>query len=158
MRRSFFPTALFASLAAAQPYSNSSFDYVIVGGGTAGLALANRLSFNFSVAVIEAGGFYQAVDNGTAQVPGLDILGAGMSPGDLVDTDWGFVTQPQEGANGRSLHYARGKCLGGRCVRYGEAVGSECADNNPLQLCAKLHDPSDWHTGFLPTMGRAYRR
>jgi choline dehydrogenase len=116
MHLSFVLTAFFASVSLATIYSNSSFDYVIVGGGTAGLALANRLSANFSVAVIEAGGFYQAVDNGTAQVPGLDILGAGMSPDDVVDTDWRFVTQPQAGAKGRELHYARGKCLGGRYV------------------------------------------
>ena len=118
MRPLFVLTALFASLSlATTEYSNLSFDYVIVGGGTAGLVLANRLSTNFSVAVIEAGGFYQAVDNATAQVPGLDILGAGMSPSDVVDTDWRFVTQPQAGANGRELHYARGKCLGGRYVQ-----------------------------------------
>jgi GMC oxidoreductase len=116
MHLSFVLTAFLASVSLATTYSNSSFDYVIVGGGTAGLALANRLSANSSVAVIEAGGFYQAVDNGTAQVPGLDILGAGMSPDDVVDTDWRFVTQPQAGANGRELHYARGKCLGGRYV------------------------------------------
>jgi choline dehydrogenase len=116
MHPSFVLTAFFASVSLAATYSNSSFDYVIVGGGTAGLALANRLSANFSVAVIEAGGLYQAVDNGTAQVPGLDILGVGMSPDDVVDTDWRFVTQPQAGANGRELHYARGKCLGGRYV------------------------------------------
>lgn len=60
---------------------------------------------------------YQAVDNGTAQVPGLDILGAGMSPSDFVDTDWRFVTEPQAGANDRELYYARGKCLGGRFVQ-----------------------------------------
>ncbi len=118
MRRSLVLTVFSPSLSLARPYSNSSFDYVIVGGGTAGLALANRLSTKFTIAVFEAGGFYEAVDNGTAQVPGLDIFGAGMRPSDLVDTDWRFVTQPQAGANGRELHYARGKCLGGRCVQY----------------------------------------
>jgi GMC oxidoreductase len=134
MRRSFFLTALVAFLSLAESYSNSSFDYIIVGGGTAGLALANRLSGNFSVAVIEAEGFYQAVDNGTAQVPGLDILGAGMSPSDLVDTDWGFVTQPQKGANGRSPHYVRGECLDGRCVQDRRVGIIKCADNNSWQL------------------------
>lgn len=40
---------------------NASYDYVVVGGGTAGLALATRLAENTSltVAVIEAGGFYE---------------------------------------------------------------------------------------------------
>ena len=128
----FILTVLFACVSFAEIYSNSSYDYVIVGGGTAGLALANRLSSNFSVAVIEAGGYYQVVDNGTAQVPGLDILGAGMSPEDIVDTDWKFVTQPQAGANGRELHYARGKCLGGRCVHRQELDRSNCADKETI--------------------------
>jgi len=50
------------------PGKNASYDYVIVGGGTGGLAIAARLaeSKNVSVAVIEAGGFYQ-VDNGAGR-------------------------------------------------------------------------------------------
>lgn len=48
-----------------------TYDYVIVGGGTAGLVLARRLAANFSltVAVIEAGGFYE-LDNGNfSEIP-----------------------------------------------------------------------------------------
>jgi len=47
------------------PGKNASYDYVVVGGGTGGLAIAARLAEdkNVSVAVIEAGGFYQ-IDNG----------------------------------------------------------------------------------------------
>lgn len=78
---------------------NQSFDYVIIGGGTAGLTLANRLSENtaFSVAVIEAGGFYE-IDNGNvSQIPlnapiGTDKTTSNYNP--LVD--WGFVTTPQK--------------------------------------------------------------
>lgn len=78
---------------------NQSFDYVIVGGGTAGLTLANRLTENpaFSVAVIEAGGFYE-IDNGNvSQIPlnapiGTDKTTSNYNP--LVD--WGFVTTPQK--------------------------------------------------------------
>ncbi len=110
----------FFSFSSARPVGNSTFDYVIVGGGSAGLVLANRLSARFTVAVIEAGGYYQIVNNGTAQFPGLNWLGVTMDPGDgdILDTDWHFVTQPQAGANGRELHYTRGKCLGGRYVLY----------------------------------------
>lgn len=45
------------------PGTNASFDYVIVGGGTAGLTLATRLAQNgsFSVAVVEAGGIDPAM-------------------------------------------------------------------------------------------------
>lgn len=47
------------------PFFNATFDYVIVGGGTAGLTIATRLAQNATntVAVIEAGGFYE-FDNG----------------------------------------------------------------------------------------------
>ena len=51
------------------PGTNASYEYVIVGGGTGGLAIAARLAErkNTSVAVIEAGGFYQ-IDNGEGRL------------------------------------------------------------------------------------------
>ena len=98
----------------------SSFDYVIVGGGTAGLALADRLSANPSiqVAVIEAGIHYEISNPVLSSTPAGDVFWAGSSPSDnnpLVD--WSIVTQPQAGANNRRLHYPRGKCLGGSSAR-----------------------------------------
>ena len=80
------------------PGVNASFDYVVVGGGTAGLALATRLAedHSISVAVIEAGGFYEADDGNISVVPAYDIFFAGTWPNvtnPLVD--WGFVTVPQ---------------------------------------------------------------
>jgi hypothetical protein len=50
-----------------------TFDYVIIGGGTAGLTVARRLAANssFTVAVVEAGGFYE-LDNGNySEIPGF---------------------------------------------------------------------------------------
>ena len=48
--------------------TNASFDYVVVGGGTAGLTIATRLAqANHAVAVVEAGGFYE-MDNGNLSV------------------------------------------------------------------------------------------
>lgn len=41
---------------------NNTFDYVVVGAGTAGLAIATRLAQKYSVAVIEAGTFYEVTD------------------------------------------------------------------------------------------------
>lgn len=51
------------------PGTNATFDYVIVGGGTAGLTIATRLAEDpaVSVAVVEAGGFYE-IDNGNRSV------------------------------------------------------------------------------------------
>ena len=93
----------------------ASYDYIIVGGGTAGLVMANRLSENgsVSVAVIEAGGYYEQVDPLFRTTPALDGDGIGADPASTNSIDWNFVTAPQKGANNRQLHYARGKCLGG---------------------------------------------
>lgn len=96
---------------------DAAFDYVIIGGGTAGLVMANRLSAQpgITVAVIEAGTFYQITNPIIGNTPAGDTLFAGSSPLDTNPlVDWNFVTQPQSGANGRRIHYARGKCLGGR--------------------------------------------
>ena len=77
---------------------NASFDYVIVGGGTAGLLLASRLSENpsTSVAVIEAGSFYELNGN-FSEIPAFDTLWAGKDPKDTnPEVDWGFDTVPQK--------------------------------------------------------------
>lgn len=78
---------------------DASFDYVIVGGGTAGLAVAARLtqSSAHSVAVIEAGGSYE-LDNGNLSViPGDCTYYAGTDPKDTRPAvDWSFNTVPQE--------------------------------------------------------------
>lgn len=105
----------------ARVTDTAKYDYVIVGGGTAGLALASRLTENpsITVAVVEAGTYYEIADPQYA-IPGADIrfAGAGTDPNDLTSpVDWGFVTTPQAGVNGRQLHYARGKCMGGSSAR-----------------------------------------
>ncbi|PLB52659.1 choline dehydrogenase [Aspergillus steynii IBT 23096] len=103
------------------PGANATYDYVIVGGGTAGLTIASRLALsqsNLSVAVVEAGGFYE-VDNGNfSVVPGYGTLFSGLDPRDTNPlVDWGINTVPQQGAGNRVLHYARGKTLGGSSAR-----------------------------------------
>ena len=66
-----------------------SYDFVIVGGGTAGLLLANRLSEEpkWTVAVVEAGG--DASANPRVLIPGFFSAAAGS------DLDWGFASVPQ---------------------------------------------------------------
>ena len=80
------------------PGVSGSYDYVIVGGGTAGLVVAARLaeSKSTSVAVIEAGGFYE-IDNGNISViPADAIFYSGADPSDTQPLiDWGINTVPQ---------------------------------------------------------------
>jgi choline dehydrogenase len=100
---------------------DATFDYVVVGGGTAGLAVANRLAENgrYQIAVIEAGGFYEVENGNTSTVPAYCVEYGAFEPSSADDfplVDWGFVTTPQAGLNNRTLHYGRGKMLGGRCV------------------------------------------
>lgn len=84
---------------------NATYDYVVVGGGTAGLTIAARLSENpaLSVAVIEAGTFYE-LDGNTSQIPADDIYWTGKDPTDTNPVvDWGFVTTPQTVSQNASL-------------------------------------------------------
>ncbi|OOQ83374.1 versicolorin B synthase [Penicillium brasilianum] len=91
---------------------DETFDYVVVGGGTSGSVIATRLAqHSFKVALVEAGGLYEF--ESLAAVPAADVLPAGSDPNTQSVVDWGFVTRGQPGANGRAIHYARGKCLGG---------------------------------------------
>jgi choline dehydrogenase-like flavoprotein len=99
----------------AGPIVDQTFDYVVVGGGTGGAAIATRLAQNdFKVALVEAGGYYEL--ESLAEVPAADVMPVGSDPDTKSPVDWGFVTRDQPGANGRAIHYARGKCLGGSYV------------------------------------------
>jgi choline dehydrogenase-like flavoprotein len=83
------------------------YDYIIVGAGSAGCLLANRLSADADkrVLVLEAGGR----DNWIwIHIP-VGYLFAIGNP----RSDWCFKTEPEPGLNGRSLNYPRGKVIGG---------------------------------------------
>lgn len=86
--------------------AEQGFDYVIVGGGSAGCVLAARLSENAAVRVclIEAGG----KDN--HPLIHMPVGFAKMTTGPLT---WGLTTTPQRHANNREIAYAQAKVLGG---------------------------------------------
>ncbi|KJK63891.1 GMC oxidoreductase [Aspergillus parasiticus SU-1] len=93
----------------------STYDYVIVGGGTAGNTIGSRLAeAGLSVAIIEAGSSYEIESPLKSTIPAGYNLLVGSDPENVnVPVDWGIVTVPQAGANGRKLHYTQGKCFGG---------------------------------------------
>ena len=86
---------------------SETFDYVIIGAGSAGCVLANRLSKDprNAVCVLEAGG----KDNWIWFHIPVGYLFAIGNP----RADWMFKTEAEEGLNGRILNYPRGKVLGG---------------------------------------------
>ncbi|KAM0796604.1 glucose-methanol-choline oxidoreductase [Usnea florida] len=99
---------------------NSTFDYVVVGGGTSGLTVAARLAEDpdVSVAVIEGGGFYETDNGNISQIPAFDVEYSSPSPSSIQPlVDWGIVTIPQQQLAGRQIHYTQGKCLGGSSAR-----------------------------------------
>ena len=67
------------------PTIKRTFDYVVVGGGTAGLAVAARLSEDPSknVAVVEAGSFYELNNGNMSQIPSDCVAFTGKDPDDL---------------------------------------------------------------------------
>lgn len=87
--------------------SRLEFDYVIVGAGSAGCALASRLSQSgkYTVALVEAGGRDRS--------PWIHIPIGYFKTMGHPKMDWGYKTEPDPGLNGRSLNWPRGRVLGG---------------------------------------------
>src|SRR5450631_781567 len=87
--------------------SSTSFDYVIIGAGSAGCVLANRLSADPKVRVllVEAGG---SDDRFLINMP-LGFLRALLDPA----LSWGYMSEPEPTLAGRSLWLPRGRVLGG---------------------------------------------
>ena len=105
------------------------FDYVIVGGGSAGCVMASRLSedADISVCLIEAGG------DGRGVFVRAPALVAGMISGRPRINNWAFHTEPQVQLNGRRGFQPRGRGLGG-----------SSAINAMLYIRGHQHDYDEW--------------
>ncbi|RAQ54714.1 aryl-alcohol dehydrogenase [Aspergillus flavus] len=86
---------------------DTAYDFVVIGGGTAGLVIASRLSEDpsISVLVLEAGADLTADPRVNIPIFYAALLGS--------DADWKFQSSPQPGLNGRVLGLNQGKALGG---------------------------------------------
>ncbi|KAF5642409.1 GMC oxidoreductase [Fusarium tjaetaba] len=120
--------------------ATETYDYIIVGGGTAGGALATRLSLGLpksKILLLEAGP--SALDDVRINVPGMrgSILGSSL--------DWNFSSIAQPSLNGRSISVNRGKVLGGSSAMnflcYDRAASAE------YDAWSELGSPGwNWHT------------
>jgi choline dehydrogenase len=90
-----------------RPLHDSTFDFIVVGGGTAGCVVARRLSESgqHRVLLLEAGGSDRSV---WIQVP----IGYGRTFND-PRFNWGYHTEPDPALGGRAAYWPRGKVLGG---------------------------------------------
>lgn len=103
-----------------------TFDYIIVGAGSAGCVLANRLSVDPSVSVLllEAGGPDKKME---IHIP------AAYTKLNRTEVDWGFWTEPQTALDGRRMYLPRGKTLGG------------CSSTNAMAYVrGNREDYNDW--------------
>ncbi|KAL4243738.1 GMC oxidoreductase family protein [Abortiporus biennis] len=121
--------------------TKTEYDFVIVGAGTAGSVLANRLSqdANVTVLVIEAGA--SDVGNVVMEIPFLSPTLVGTS------VDWNFTTVPQTGLDDRVLFYPRGKVLGGSSST--NLLIWNKGSNQVYDNWAKLTGDSEWSWNSL---------
>ena len=96
--------------------NNTHYDYIILGGGTAGLVVASRLSEDprVTVAVIEAGNFERHNPN----VTNSTIIGIAKN----TVLDWQYESAPQIYAGNQSLIWSAGKGLGGSTLINGRSL------------------------------------
>ncbi len=101
------------------PSPNATYDYVVVGGGNAGIPVAVRLAeAGFTVALIEGGSFYEIGNSNFSQVPLYAPAFSGPDPNGVSPmVDWNFLTTPQTGEDNQVKLYPRGKTLGGSSAR-----------------------------------------
>ncbi|KAK5123992.1 hypothetical protein LTR85_002189 [Meristemomyces frigidus] len=92
----------------AEDFLKHNYDYVIIGGGTAGLVVSARLTENtdFTVGVLEAG--KNKLDDPLINTPAAFLAMFGNP-----EYDWGYRTEPQIENNNKRHHMPRGKVLGG---------------------------------------------
>ncbi|PWN50538.1 alcohol oxidase [Violaceomyces palustris] len=133
---SFATASEVAPISAQQAFSGTkTYDYIVIGGGTAGCVLASRLSENpkVSVLVVEAGGTNNVLE---AQAP--------LTFGKLfkTDKDWNYETTPQRNVDSRKQFWPRGKLLGG-CSSINAMMYHHCSPSD-YDEWAKVYGCEGW--------------
>lgn len=97
-----------SALCTLPTFFSQTYDYIIIGGGTAGLCIAARLTENpdVNVGVLEAGA--NRMEDPQVYTPSLYPTLIGRKK-----YDWCYESVPQEGAGGKKMSQPRGKVLGG---------------------------------------------
>ncbi|KAL4813541.1 GMC oxidoreductase-domain-containing protein [Aspergillus spinulosporus] len=115
-------------VASIEEFTTTPFDFIVCGGGTAGLAIAARLSEipSVNVGIVEAGK-YRIGD------PLIDTPATFMQMFEDPEYDWCLFTAPQTANNGKVHHIPRGKVLGG-----------SSAINYMMYVRGSLQDYDDW--------------
>ncbi|RYP61828.1 hypothetical protein DL770_009697 [Monosporascus sp. CRB-9-2] len=148
-------SATLACLATARTITqdelSESYDYVVVGGGTGGMALGNRLSEDSSktVLVIEAG----PVDAGEKEIMIPRYYVGANGPYTAAKFNWNASTTPQEALGGRQIIFTQGKLIGG-----GSALNAMVYDRgrpSDYDSWSALNNPGWDFNGLLPYFKKA---
>ena len=128
--------------------TNDEYEYIIIGAGLAGSALASRLAQGdpeARILVLEAGN--SVVDHPLTGAP-LACFGAHYSP-----LDWAYSTTPQQNLDGRVCYNSAGKAVGGgSATNYGTWTRGNAADYD--LWAEKVGDPAWGYDGLLPYFKR----
>ncbi|KAH9476134.1 Pyranose dehydrogenase 1 [Psilocybe cubensis] len=124
-----------ATIAHSAELTTRTYDYIIVGAGTAGLVLASRLTEDpkITVLVLEAGG--SDANNTAISTP---FLAASLTPNTMVD--WNYTVTPQVGMENRTFAYPRGRVLGG-CSSVNYLFHQYGSDEDWNRLASLSDDP-----------------
>ncbi|VDC07351.1 unnamed protein product [Peniophora sp. CBMAI 1063] len=136
------------SKADVNDFVGSPFDIVVIGGGTAGIALAARLAQNshLNIGLIEAGAFH--VDDPLVDIPGF--WGEAIQN---PDYDWNFLSISQRSAAGRNISVPRGKMLGGSSGL--NALAWNRASSPEYDVWSNFSSPAWTWNALLPFFKRA---